>query len=91
MTDDDRDPVSDFAVQAVFIAAGGRCECRDPRCDQGHSDRCARTFLLQHRGDWGDDNAWQLDHVDGDPTNNDPGNLQVLCSACHRYKTGRQR
>ena len=32
---------------------------------------------------------WQLevDHIDGDNTNNDPANLQTLCANCHRYKT----
>jgi hypothetical protein len=32
---------------------------------------------------------WQIevDHIDGDPTNNDPSNLQSLCNCCHRYKT----
>jgi hypothetical protein len=32
---------------------------------------------------------WQLevDHIDGDRTNNDENNLQTLCSCCHRYKT----
>lgn len=29
----------------------------------------------------------QVDHIDGDPSNNDPDNLQTLCSNCHIYKT----
>ncbi len=28
-----------------------------------------------------------LDHIDGDSTNDDPKNLQTLCSNCHRLKT----
>jgi hypothetical protein len=32
---------------------------------------------------------WQIevDHIDGDPNNNDVSNLQSLCNCCHRYKT----
>lgn len=29
----------------------------------------------------------QVDHIDGDPTNNHPDNLQTLCPNCHAYKT----
>lgn len=28
-----------------------------------------------------------IDHVDGDHTNNNPINLQTLCANCHRLKT----
>ena len=28
-----------------------------------------------------------VDHIDGDHHNNDPNNLQTLCSNCHRLKT----
>ncbi len=28
-----------------------------------------------------------VDHIDGNHTNNDPTNLQTLCSNCHRLKT----
>lgn len=28
-----------------------------------------------------------IDHIDGNSKNNDPGNLQVLCANCHRLKT----
>lgn len=29
----------------------------------------------------------EVDHIDGDPSNNDPKNLQTLCGCCHKYKT----
>ena len=28
-----------------------------------------------------------VDHIDGDSSNNSPDNLQVLCANCHRLKT----
>lgn len=28
----------------------------------------------------------EIDHIDGDCTNNDPGNLQELCVLCHKLK-----
>lgn len=31
-----------------------------------------------------------VDHVDGDAMNNDPSNLQPLCSPCHSRKTAQQ-
>ncbi len=32
-----------------------------------------------------------VDHIDGDKTNNDPSNYQTLCSNCHRLKTKEYR
>lgn len=29
----------------------------------------------------------EVDHIDGNPTHNDPINLQTLCGCCHTYKT----
>jgi 5-methylcytosine-specific restriction protein A len=28
-----------------------------------------------------------IDHIDGNHSNEDPGNLQTLCANCHRFKT----
>ena len=28
-----------------------------------------------------------VDHIDGNPSNNDKSNLQTLCANCHRLKT----
>lgn len=33
----------------------------------------------------------EYDHIDGNPSNNDPSNCQVLCLDCHRSKTVRDR
>ena len=39
--------------------------------------------------------AWEgmldVDHIDGDPSNNDPSNLQTLCKCCHAHKTNEKR
>lgn len=32
-----------------------------------------------------------VDHIDEDHANNDPSNLQTLCSNCHRLKTQQYR
>lgn len=32
-----------------------------------------------------------IDHIDGDKSNNDPLNLQTLCANCHRLKTYQER
>jgi len=34
---------------------------------------------------------FDYDHIDGDRTNNDPSNCQVLCKNCHQHKTERER
>lgn len=35
--------------------------------------------------------ANEVDHRDGDATNNDPDNLQSLCKPCHSAKTAREQ
>lgn len=45
-------------------------------------DSCERCgFEPEHEG------QLDVDHVDGDHSNNDPSNLQTLCANCHRLKT----
>jgi cytochrome c2 len=41
--------------------------------------KCTTTILL--------DAQLEVDHIDGDPSNNDESNLQTLCACCHKYKT----
>gem|GEM_PF-4480047 len=31
-----------------------------------------------------------VDHVDGNPNNNDPANLRTMCVGCHSRKTARE-
>ena len=33
------------------------------------------------------DGQLDVDHIDEDPTNNEPDNLQTLCKCCHAYKS----
>lgn len=33
------------------------------------------------------DGMLDVDHIDEDPSNNDPANLQTLCKCCHSYKS----
>lgn len=51
------------------------CENVDSRL----SFRCTTTIMLAAQ--------LEVDHIDGDPSNNDPKNLQTLCSCCYKYKT----
>ena len=41
--------------------------------------RCTTTILLSAQLD--------VDHIDGNPSNNEIKNLQTLCSCCHKFKT----
>jgi cytochrome c553 len=53
------------------------CTFTHPTPDQLESTGLDATFL-----------GWlQVDHKDGNHTNNDPSNLQTLCACCHNVKT----
>lgn len=41
--------------------------------------KCTTTIMIEAQLD--------VDHIDGNPANNDPDNLQTLCQCCHKYKT----
>ena len=51
------------------------CENRDGRLNF----ECTATIMGEHMLD--------VDHIDGDPSNNDPSNLQTLCKNCHAHKS----
>lgn len=36
------------------------------------------------------DGMLDVDHINGDPTDNRPENLQTLCKCCHAYKTNKE-
>ncbi len=56
---------------------GGRGEYRQHKGET--CDRCG--FVPEHSC------QLDVDHIDGDHSNNDPDNLQTLCANCHRLKT----
>lgn len=51
------------------------CENKDGRLGY----KCTATIV------W--DGQLDVDHMDGNPSNNNPANLQTLCKCCHAYKT----
>jgi hypothetical protein len=55
------------------------CENRDGRL--GYKCNCKIRHSAQ----------LQVDHINGDPTDNRPKNLQTLCANCHIYKTHMNR
>jgi len=52
-----------------------RDHCEQPGCTATIVDQC----------------QLEMDHIDGDPTNNDPSNVQTLCCNCHRLKSKKER
>lgn len=46
------------------------------------ADKCSRCNFIPE-----DMVQLDVDHIDGDRSNNDPSNLQTLCANCHRLKT----
>jgi 5-methylcytosine-specific restriction endonuclease McrA len=49
-------------------------------------DKCERCgFVPEHRC------QLDVDHIDGDHSNNDPANLQTICANCHRLKSHHDR
>ena len=42
------------------------------------------TTIVTLPGDW--NGMLDVDHKDGNPSNNNPENLQTLCKCCHAYK-----
>lgn len=82
----------DFAPEEVrntFDNVGGQCMCERADCD-GHTGRCSKKLTWGKRGGWSDSDAWQVDHKNGDSSDNRLANCQVLCSECHKSKTAAQ-
>ena len=71
--------------------------CKDGRivyrhtCSPCHKKRKARSLKKDHCDYCGFIALHlcqlDLDHIDGDHSNNEPENLQTLCANCHRLKT----
>lgn len=62
-----------------------------------YRNRCqvCRQKAWKHRKDycehcnkkWESGKKFDVDHIDNNPSNNDPSNLQTLCRQCHSKKT----
>jgi len=63
--------------QNTFKNQGGRCN--NPDCRKPIGVVKGRMVFFEY------------DHIDGDPSNLDPSNCQVLCKNCHQHKTERER
>ena len=65
----------------------------------GTSCHKCRGFARQHKKTScdacgfspGDNKKLDIDHIDGNSSNNDLGNIQTLCKPCHREKTLKNR
>ena len=55
------------------------CRRRARKAKKGHCERCL-TVPKDRR-------LLDVDHIDGNPANNEPQNLQTLCKPCHVVKT----
>lgn len=76
----------DYRSRTQWIPAFERGEISDSKNLKKHvvardGDECAECELT----DWlGKPIILDLDHIDGNPTNNMPDNLRLLCPNCHR-------
>jgi 5-methylcytosine-specific restriction endonuclease McrA len=65
---------------------GSRCHtCRElgRRSKKDHCELCGFVAL--------DPVQLDVDHIDRNPSNNNPDNLQTLCANCHRLKTKKNK
>lgn len=63
------------SVRNKYLGKKNYCENKDGRLEFKCTAKIIHMTMLQ------------VDHIDGNPSNNDPSNKQTLCANCHRYKT----
>lgn len=56
-----------------------KCRVKARKHKKGSCEHCG--FTPENKG------LLDVDHIDGDRSNNDPSNLQTLCKPCHQIKT----
>jgi len=69
---------SDSGLQ-IFDTQCWSCRCEYRKHKKDHCEFCG--FIAIHPV------QLDVDHIDGDRTNNRTANLQTLCANCHRLKT----
>jgi 5-methylcytosine-specific restriction endonuclease McrA len=68
------------------------CENRDSRLGFKCTTKLPSRKMLKMAGcNLGPESFLEVDHIDGDHTNNDVKNLQTLCKNCHAIKTNVSR
>ena len=63
------------------------CENVDGRLKFECTYKLPSNTLVEHLGLQAYEILLHVDHIDGNPHNNDPENLQTLCGNCHAIKT----
>ncbi|CAB4149570.1 HNHc domain containing protein [uncultured Caudovirales phage] len=63
----------------IYGTACNSCHRTGKKSKLDHCQRCG------FKGE--DPVQLDVDHIDGNRSNNDPSNLQTLCANCHRLKT----
>lgn len=63
-----------------------RCEtCRQ------HAWKYRKDYCEHCGKKWEEGKKFDVDHIDNDPSNNNPSNLQTLCRPCHVIKSRKDR
>jgi hypothetical protein len=73
----ERKHFSSETISETWKNQGGRC----------NNDKCQKKIGVVN----GRTIGYDYDHVDGDPSNNQPSNCQALCLDCDRQKTNREK
>jgi len=63
----------------VYRSRCTTCRKTGQRYKKDHCEKCG--FIAEDRV------QLDIDHIDGNPSNNDTLNLQTLCANCHRLKS----
>lgn len=63
-----------------------RCSTCKRKGRRVKKDNCERCGFIPE-----DKCQLDVDHIDMNPSNNNPDNLQTLCANCHRLKTKQER
>ena len=72
----------DYRSNKIFCSRSCKVKYRKYPWRSHKGDSCSSCgFIPEHKC------QLDVDHIDGDKSNNSPENLQTLCANCHRIKT----